>query len=762
MAYQVIYAGKPLHNYMDIHKINRTILPSRENSSKIIPSRHGSYYTSYKYAEKEISLECKFVGEDREDYMDKLRTVSYLLDVDSPKKLILGDAPDRYLLAVPDGSFEIERVGLIAQFTIIFKCYNPYEYSRTEKNTQRDTMAKVNGVWKANFEEADDADYVYPNEGDDEEVDYGSDDFKFGDLGENKDPKEFKNFIPQTINIEEKNDAKLTTNDSTSFLMNSNQHILNFYNTGSTSTYPVFHANFEDNANFFTCSNHEGKTVLIGQIPTIEEMEKPTVQSTVVLDDACDSLVDWTVAGNVLDDGRKITGSLGINKNGYAITAANYGSDSDGWHGAAGRRNLSRQVQDFRIEIDVEHESSGALGGISNTPSGEGGDWYIVNASSGINQRKGRGTNYGVIQVIPKGKKVQITSIEQKWGQCTYNGKTGYVCMTYMSPTTDPNGGSSGDSSTSSYKATANVYIRAGRGTNYGKMGLLPSGTTVNVTSIKNGWGYTSYKNVKGYVSMSYMKKVSSSTMLLKDEYDTETETREDRQGLLEVYGFDVTGKKLFKVCMHDSTPYFEYSQPEMYIGGEKVIDDGLPTPNPQIKTVTENDKTTTYKIDSGSVGQWNSFDGKFTIERTTTDGKQEWFCKVEKFSSGKVVHKIEKTLRSDKYPTEKVASIVIFIGQYKSDIAVDTQNVCNIKVVDLTPPDLPTQPIIKDPIFKKGDELIIDFDSQEVLLNGADFLSQLDITSNFFSIPVGMAEVHCQSDTQNMNVVAEYRERWL
>ena len=160
MAYQVIYAGKPLHNYMDIHKINRTILPSRENSSKIIPSRHGSYYTSYKYAEKEISLECKFVGEDREDYMDKLRTVSYLLDVDSPKKLILGDAPDRYLLAVPDGSFEIERVGLIAQFTIIFKCYNPYEYSRTEKNTQRDTMAKVNGVWKANFEEADDADYV--------------------------------------------------------------------------------------------------------------------------------------------------------------------------------------------------------------------------------------------------------------------------------------------------------------------------------------------------------------------------------------------------------------------------------------------------------------------------------------------------------------------------------------------------------------------------------------------------------------------------
>lgn len=771
MAYQAVYAGNPLHRYMDIHKIERTILPTRENSSKTIPARHGSYYTSYKYAEKEIVLQCKFVGEDKEDYMDKLRTISYLLDVDSPKKLILSDAPDRYLLAVPDGSFEIERVGFIASFDITFKCFNPYEYSRTQKNTQNDTMVKMGGRWVTNFEQAGNADFVYGGEGDDNEINYGSDDFVFGSINISNGISRLNQY-EKTKYEEMEEDIQMARDNSLPVLLNSNQHILNFYNTGSTSLYPVFHANFEGDANFFTCTNHEGKTVLIGQVPTIEDIETPTVQSSVILDDKCNSLVDWTVAGNVLDEGRTVTGSLGINKNGYAITCSNYGSSSTGWHGAAGRKNLSKQVENFKIEIEMEHESFGTLGGISsstgsNTGSGTGGTtngWYTVSASTGINHRKGRGTNYAVLQVIPRGTKVQISSIQQKWGQCVYNGKTGYVYMAYMTASTTSNSTSSDSNtstSTSTYKATCNTFIRTGRGTNYGKLGLIVSGASVNITSIKNGWGYTSYNGIKGYVYMSYLKKVTSSKLLRKDEYNTETETKEDRQGLVEVYGFDVTGKKLFKVCMHDSTPYFEYSQPEMYIGSEKVIDDGLPTPTPQIKTVTENDKTTTYKVDSGSNGVWNSFDGKFTIERRTKTNGQEWYCKVEKFSNGKVVQKLEKTLRSDKYPTEKVASIVIFIGKYKDEMEVDTQNICSIRVTDLAPVTSQDQ-IVKDPVFKAGDELIVDFDKQEVLLNGTDYLAQLDIASHFFSIPTGMSEVRCQSDSKKMNVVAEYTERWL
>ena len=133
MAYEVIYAENPLHAYMDIHKVNRTILPNRSNSSKTIPARNGSHYTSHRYEDKVITLECKIVGEDKEDYVEKIRQIGYLLDVDEPQKLIISDSDDRYVLAVPDGEMAIERTGNIAQFTITFKCCTPYEYARTEK-----------------------------------------------------------------------------------------------------------------------------------------------------------------------------------------------------------------------------------------------------------------------------------------------------------------------------------------------------------------------------------------------------------------------------------------------------------------------------------------------------------------------------------------------------------------------------------------------------------------------------------------------------
>ena len=107
MAYQVIYAGKPLHDYMDILSIDRTILPSRENSSKSIAGTHGSYYMSYKYGEKHVKLSCAITAQSKEEYVEKLRDLAFLLDVKSPKQLILGDSPDTYLLAVLNGDTDI-------------------------------------------------------------------------------------------------------------------------------------------------------------------------------------------------------------------------------------------------------------------------------------------------------------------------------------------------------------------------------------------------------------------------------------------------------------------------------------------------------------------------------------------------------------------------------------------------------------------------------------------------------------------------------
>lgn len=854
MAYEVIYAENPLHAYMDIHKVNRTILPNRSNSSKTIPARNGSHYTSHRYEDKVITLECKIVGEDKEDYVEKIRQIGYLLDVDEPQKLIISDSDDRYVLAVPDGEMAIERTGNIAQFTITFKCCTPYEYARTEKNTLKNSMVKVEGVWVANYEEEEgEVDEVEEGEGDDDEINYRSDEFESGymeDFEEDYTPPEEDGWVDEStrsINTRQilkhiQNSEKITeyqdgldidyeiepnkedteydyasikanevplvwneevtlahklameeediepkgTDDTLPALINSHQHILHFYNTGSVPTYPVIHAEFMDNANFFTCSDDDGNTVLIGEVPVIQG-ETATASNSVVLNDTCTSLVDWTVAGNVLDTDRFITGNLGINKNGYAITCSNYGTSSEGWHGGAGRRNLSRRVKNFRVEIEMEHESSGKLSAVSNSKvtindnngssggsgsSGSATGWYKVTATNGAYHRKSNSKSSTLIQKIPKGKKVKITKISKKWGKCTYNKKTGWVYMSNVVKTSTPSTkGNSNSSNKNNSNKTSNKYktrkkttLRSARGTIHKRVKDVPAGVSLTVTSIKNGWGYTSYGGKKGYIYMSFLNKVSSSKKSRKDDYTTDVETKEDRKGVCEVYGFSNTGMKLFKCSMRDASAYFEYSQPNIHVGGTLVVEDGLPVPTALRKKVYDasSKKTTTYKIDSGSYGKWNSFDGKFIVERkAVSDTRDTWTCKVQKFVNGKVTEEIIKSVTGDKYPKEELASIVIFIGQYNDEVAVDTQNVCSIKVTDLTPISNETQ-IVESPTFKAGDNLVIDFDSQEVLLNGMDYLRELDVSSNFFKIKPGMADVLCQSDTEKMKVMADYRERWL
>jgi uncharacterized protein YraI len=56
-----------------------------------------------------------------------------------------------------------------------------------------------------------------------------------------------------------------------------------------------------------------------------------------------------------------------------------------------------------------------------------------VKASGGLNLRKGAGTSYGVICVIPNGSAVTVKSSSGSWYKVVYNGKTGYVSSSYIS-----------------------------------------------------------------------------------------------------------------------------------------------------------------------------------------------------------------------------------------------------------------------------------------------------------------------------------------
>ena len=680
MAYQVTYAGIPLHNYVRIRNVKRTVLPPRENFTKSIPSQHGEFYMGHKYAPREITLECTLLANSREDYIDALNELAFILDVNVPSKMIISDSPDRYVYAVVEGSINIEKVKHNGKMELKFICYDPYVYA-TEQDTFDEEVSKTKG---------------------------------------------------KAITIK---------------------------NGGSTSAYPVLDVGFTKDAHFLMCVDNKKRAVMVGTPPDVDRPQG-TFDPKVLVDN-CQVLTNWTNVGNIIDDGI-VDGDLVVNAGGWGFTCSNFGSSSEGWHGGARRRNLDTEVADFKVEVKMMHNSQGDLRGTgagTTPPSTSGGAsvQYKITADPSLRVRSGRGTNTSKLTSIPKGTIVSVSDISNNWGKVTYNGKTGYICMQYTQKYTAP----STSTASSSYKTTENLRIRSGRGTTYNTLTTIPKGKTVNVSDIKDNWGKVTYNGKTGYSSMKYMTKVNSRA---RADEESDTVTCEDRMGKIEVYGFDRNGNKLFKMSMKDTSEWYEHSYPEIQIGSKVELIDNGTTPQPktiQVKDEKDETKTVTKKIDSGKHGNWNEFEGWFTIQRKNN----KWYCKVEKLdSSGKVVMKKDTaTLSSSSYPTGALANIVIWFGKYKDTIPVDVMNVDEVYVTNLGEPPKPKE---NKPLFKKGDSLIIDFGDQttRLLRNGQSIsmMQHLDIGSQFFDCPTGESQILVNSDDDGIDVCGSITKRWL
>lgn len=682
MSYKVEYAGIPLHDYINIFNVHRKILPTRENFTKDIPSLQGKFYMGYKYAPREITLECMLNANSREEYVEIIRELAFILDVNVPTKMIIDDEPDKYFYAVIDGSLDTEKILNNAKFELKFICYNPYLYS-VEKDIFSD----------------------YP--------------------------------------------------------LNSSAKAVTIHNDGSATTYPIIDVGFTKDAHFLQCTDVKGRTVLIGTPPDVDKTQGSF--NPQVLKENCETLTNWNPAGNVIDEG-VVDGDIMVNSGGWGFTCSNFGSNSGGWHGGARRVNLSQEVADFKVEVKMMHNSKGDLrqtGAGTKPPSTSSGGSvkYVITADPSLRVRNGRGTNYSKLTSIPKGKVVDVSDIQNNWGKVTYNSKTGYIYMQYTKKYTS----SSSSSSSNSYKTTDNLRIRSGRGTKYKTLTTIPKGTTVSVTDIKDNWGRVSYKGKNGYSYMKYMKKVSNTLSPLADEVDTNI-TAEDRLGKIEVYGFDRTGNKLFKMSIKDISEWYENTYPEIQIGSKIELIESHNTPAPkttQVKDEKDEKKTVTKKIDSGRFGNWNEFEGWFTIERK--DNK--WKCKIEKTDeSGKVIRKIEtSTLSNASYPKGSLANLVIWFGKYKENVVVDLMSINEIYVTNIGTPPKPKE---NKPIFKAGDSLIVDFGEQtaRVLRSGqvVSMMDEIDIGSEFFTCPIGESQIGIKSDDVDLDVDVTIQKRWL
>ncbi|MCD4839763.1 phage tail family protein [Neobacillus sedimentimangrovi] len=121
---------------------------------------------------------------------------------------------------------------------------------------------------------------------------------------------------------------------------------INFENTGGTTTYPTIRVVFSDPTTEFAIVS--GDEYLKFGKPVDLENQTPKDNKPLILWDEMHSLTGWTAASSV--DGGIIQGSFSTNGYAFSQAGADFGSNPNGWHGAAAVKGLSKQIQDFTVQ----------------------------------------------------------------------------------------------------------------------------------------------------------------------------------------------------------------------------------------------------------------------------------------------------------------------------------------------------------------------------------------------------------------------------
>ena len=130
---------------------------------------------------------------------------------------------------------------------------------------------------------------------------------------------------------------------------------------------------------------------------------------------------------------------------------------------------------------------------------------YKITAKTGLNVRTGPGSGYSVVTAIPYNKTVSVTQVSGSWGKTTYNGRKGWISLSYAQKVNTQN------SSSVNYKVVittkSGLNMRSGAGTSYSWVGAIPYNTTVSISREQSGWGYTTYNGKSGWILLDYTKK---------------------------------------------------------------------------------------------------------------------------------------------------------------------------------------------------------------------------------------------------------------
>ena len=161
-------------------------------------------------------------------------------------------------------------------------------------------------------------------------------------------------------------------------------------------------------------------------------------------------------------------------------------------------------VVDYDGEVVNGYRSidyGGSVGWVLNSYLVEGIQSPVIiggaRTTSNVNFRKGPGSNFAVIKVVPKGTWVEITAtVQNGFRKVVVNSTVGWIADAFL-----------GGDDSGAFVTTAKVNLRSGASTSYSVKLVLPSGATVidYDDDIVNGFRHVEYMGITGWVSNAYL-----------------------------------------------------------------------------------------------------------------------------------------------------------------------------------------------------------------------------------------------------------------
>ena len=123
----------------------------------------------------------------------------------------------------------------------------------------------------------------------------------------------------------------------------------------------------------------------------------------------------------------------------------------------------------------------------------------VTTKTTPLNVRIGAGLKYKRIGSLNKGKTIALKGSKGNWYKIAYNGKTGYICKSYVTKISTKKNGT--------VKITSGTLnMRTGPGTTYKIIKSLKKGAKLKITATKGNWYKVKYSGKNGFVCKNYIK----------------------------------------------------------------------------------------------------------------------------------------------------------------------------------------------------------------------------------------------------------------